>query len=99
MVTGRKPDLKCVYHAEKGIREVDSRYGDALNLKSMCHYTSASLDMREMHEFEMEWVFFLVQYTHIRLVSPNPVSQTVTPDLEMNSGPEYRSRIQITDTE
>lgn len=58
MVTGRKPDLKCVYHAEKGIREVDSRYGDALNLKSMCHYTSASLDMREMHEFEMEWYFF-----------------------------------------
>lgn len=60
MVTGRKPDLKCVYHAEKGIREVDSRYGDALNLKSMCHYTSASLDMREMHEFEMERGFFVV---------------------------------------
>lgn len=67
MVTGRKPDLKCVYHAEKGIREVDSRYGDAFNLKSMCHYTSARLDMREMHEFELERGFFvclfLVQYT------------------------------------
>lgn len=59
VVTGRKPDLKCVYHAEKGIREVDSRYGDALNLKSMCHYASASLNMREMHEFELEHFFCL----------------------------------------
>lgn len=27
VVTGGKPDLRCVYHTEKSLREVDRRYG------------------------------------------------------------------------